>query len=55
MFAIVSPFWSLFDQKASTWVLQGKQMVIPEGWWLGWLVKEAGQMQAINPLSYNFV
>lgn len=50
VFAIVSPFWSLFDQKASTWVLQGKQMVMPEGWWLGWLVKEAGQMQAINPL-----
>jgi POT family proton-dependent oligopeptide transporter len=25
VFAIVSPFWSLFDQKASTWVLQGKR------------------------------
>lgn len=50
VFAIVSPFWSLFDQKASTWVLQGKQMVMPTDWWLGWLVREAGQMQAINPL-----
>ena len=23
VFALVTPFWSLFDQKASTWVLQG--------------------------------
>ena len=22
LFALVTPFWSLFDQKASTWVLQ---------------------------------
>jgi proton-dependent oligopeptide transporter, POT family len=52
VFAIVSPFWSLFDQKASTWVLQGKQMVVPHAlaWWPSWLVKEAGQMQALNPL-----
>lgn len=52
VFAIVSPFWSLFDQKASTWVLQGKQMVVPHEWalWPSWLVKEAGQMQALNPL-----
>ena len=52
IFAIVSPFWSLFDQKASTWVLQGKQMFVPHdlAWWPSWLVKEAGQMQALNPL-----
>jgi POT family proton-dependent oligopeptide transporter len=52
VFAIVSPFWSLFDQKASTWVLQGKTMAIPHDvwWWPSWLVKEAGQMQALNPL-----
>lgn len=52
IFAIVSPFWSLFDQKASTWVLQGKAMVLPhdEWWWPSWLVKDAGQMQALNPL-----
>lgn len=52
IFAIVSPFWSLFDQKASTWVLQGKTMVVPHelAWWPSWLVKEAGQMQALNPL-----
>jgi POT family proton-dependent oligopeptide transporter len=52
VFAIVSPFWSLFDQKASTWVLQGKTMMIPHEawWWPSWLVREAGQMQALNPL-----
>jgi len=51
VFAIVTPFWSLFDQKASTWVLQGKAMVMlaPDSW-LGWLVKEPAQMQALNPL-----
>jgi POT family proton-dependent oligopeptide transporter len=27
LFALVTPFWSLFDQKASTWVLQGSAMV----------------------------
>jgi POT family proton-dependent oligopeptide transporter len=26
LFALVTPFWSLFDQKASTWVLQGGTM-----------------------------
>jgi POT family proton-dependent oligopeptide transporter len=52
VFALTTPFWSLFDQKASTWVLQGKQMVVPQGewWWPGFLVKEASQMQALNPL-----
>jgi POT family proton-dependent oligopeptide transporter len=51
IFALVTPFWSLFDQKASTWVLQGNQMVmLPPGSWLGWLVKEPAQMQALNPL-----
>lgn len=51
IFALVTPFWSLFDQKASTWVLQGNQMVmLGPGSWLGWLVKEPAQMQALNPL-----
>ena len=52
VFALTTPFWSLFDQKASTWVIQGKEMVVPHGswWWPSWLVKEAGQMQALNPL-----
>ncbi len=43
IFALTTPFFSLFDQKASTWVLQGQQMTMP-----AWFT--ASQMQAINPL-----
>lgn len=43
LFALVTPFWSLFDQKASTWVLQGDVMTKPE-----WF--QSSQMQALNPL-----
>src|SRR5262249_42758054 len=43
LFALVTPFWSLFDQKASTWVLQANGMTKP--WWF-----EPSQMQALNPL-----
>ncbi|HEX5960982.1 MAG TPA: oligopeptide:H+ symporter [Rhodanobacteraceae bacterium] len=43
VFALVTPFWSLFDQKASTWVLQGAEMTKP-----GWF--HEAQMQALNPL-----
>ena len=52
IFALVTPFWSLFDQKASTWVLQGQTMRIPHEawWWPSWLVVTAGQMQALNPI-----
>lgn len=52
VFALTTPFWSLFDQKASTWVIQGKEMTVPHEawWWPSFLVKEAGQMQALNPL-----
>ncbi len=51
VFALTTPFWSLFDQKASTWIIQGREMVIPHdvGWWPSWLVKDAAQMQALNP------
>jgi POT family proton-dependent oligopeptide transporter len=42
-FALVTPFWSLFDQKASTWVLQATRMTRPT-----WF--EPSQMQALNPL-----
>lgn len=42
LFALVTPFWSLFDQKASTWVLQADQMSKP-----GWF--QSAQMQALNP------
>lgn len=43
LFALVTPFWSLFDQKASTWVLQADAMTKPS-----WF--ESSQMQALNPL-----
>lgn len=43
LFALVTPFWSLFDQKASTWVLQANAMSKPS-----WF--QSSQMQAINPL-----
>ncbi len=43
VFALVTPFWSLFDQKASTWVLQGAEMTKP-----GWF--HEAQMQALNPM-----
>ncbi|MCD7098743.1 oligopeptide:H+ symporter [Stenotrophomonas sp. MMGLT7] len=42
IFALTTPFFSLFDQKASTWVLQGQQMTMPS-----WFT--ASQMQALNP------
>jgi len=42
-FALVTPFWSLFDQKASTWVLAADVMTKPD-----WFVPS--QMQALNPL-----
>ena len=52
VFALVTPFWSLFDQKASTWILQGREMVMPhdQWWWPSWLVREPAQMQALNPI-----
>jgi POT family proton-dependent oligopeptide transporter len=42
VFALITPFWSLFDQKASTWILQADQMTKPE-----WF--HSAQMQALNP------
>jgi POT family proton-dependent oligopeptide transporter len=43
LFALVTPFWSLFDQKTSTWVIQAGAMAKPE-----WF--QPSQMQALNPL-----
>ncbi len=43
IFGLTTPFFSLFDQKASTWVLQGNDMLKPS-WFL------PSQMQALNPL-----
>jgi POT family proton-dependent oligopeptide transporter len=42
VFAFVSAFWSLFDQKATTWVLQADEMAKPR--WFS-----SAQMQALNP------
>lgn len=42
VFALVTPFWSLFDQKASTWVLTAKDMTKPS--WFS-----PAHMQALNP------
>ncbi|RYD14046.1 MAG: MFS transporter [Lysobacteraceae bacterium] len=52
VFALVTPFWSLFDQKASTWIIQGSAMRMPHDawWWPSWLVKSPAQMQALNPI-----
>ncbi len=52
VFAIVTPFWSLFDQKASTWVIQGNAMHMPSDvwWWPSGLVQAPAQMQALNPV-----
>jgi POT family proton-dependent oligopeptide transporter len=49
VFALVTPFFSLFDQKATEWVIQGKQMASPDVH-LGTLGFQATQMQAFNPL-----
>jgi POT family proton-dependent oligopeptide transporter len=43
LFALVTPFSSLFDQKASTWVIQAGDMTRPS-----WF--KPAQMQALNPL-----
>lgn len=42
LFMLVTPFWSLFDQKASTWVIQADSMTKPD-----WF--QPSQMQALNP------
>ena len=57
VFALVTPFWSLFDQKASTWIIQGREMVMPhdQAWWPTWLVTEPAQMQALNPIMVMLI
>ncbi len=46
VFAPVPFFWMLFDQKASTWVLQARSMDLQVGPW----TFEPSQLQFINPL-----
>ncbi|MGJ7914473.1 oligopeptide:H+ symporter [Massilia sp. LXY-6] len=51
VFALVTPFWSLFDQKASTWIVQANTMVRPTLSLFGSEFRfEPAQMQALNPL-----
>jgi POT family proton-dependent oligopeptide transporter len=51
IFALITPFYSLFDQKASTWIVQANAMVPVTfslfGETFTWL---PAQMQALNPL-----
>jgi len=50
VFALVTPFWSLFDQKASTWIVQANAMSTEVNL-LGWTFEVIpAQMQALNPL-----
>jgi POT family proton-dependent oligopeptide transporter len=51
VFALVTPFWSLFDQKASTWIVQANAMLRPTLSIFGSEFRfEPAQMQALNPL-----
>ncbi|WP_426190738.1 oligopeptide:H+ symporter [Massilia sp. DWR3-1-1] len=51
VFALVTPFWSLFDQKASTWIVQANAMTQPTLHWFGSeFTFQPAQMQALNPL-----
>lgn len=51
VFALVTPFWSLFDQKASTWIVQANAMMRPTLSLFGSEFRfEPAQMQALNPL-----
>jgi len=50
VFALVTPFWSLFDQKASTWIVQANAMTTQVSIF-GWSFEVIpAQMQALNPL-----
>jgi len=46
IFAAIPIFWALFDQKASTWVVQATQMNLN----VGSFRLEPSQLQALNPL-----
>ena len=51
VFALSTPFHSLFDQKASTWVVQANSMIAPTIDFFGNAFTFApAQMQALNPL-----
>ncbi len=50
VFAMVTPFWSLFDQKASTWVVQANSMVPTVDIFGTTFTILPAQMQALNPM-----
>ncbi|TFW16336.1 POT-type proton-dependent oligopeptide transporter [Duganella callida] len=51
VFALITPFWSLFDQKASTWIVQANSMESPLLSLFGWDFRLLpAQMQAVNPI-----
>jgi POT family proton-dependent oligopeptide transporter len=51
VFAMITPFWSLFDQKASTWIVQANSMDSPLLSIFGWeFTLLPAQMQAVNPI-----
>ncbi len=51
VFLMIIPFWSLYDQTASTWVLQGKEMQsIDLSWGNIKFSFGAEEMQSFNPL-----
>lgn len=51
VFAMITPFWSLFDQKASTWIVQANTMHSPLLSLFGWeFTLLPAQMQAVNPI-----
>jgi POT family proton-dependent oligopeptide transporter len=50
VFSLVTPFWSLFDQKASTWVVQANSMITTFSLFGSEFTLLPAQMQALNPL-----
>ena len=50
VFALVTPFWSLFDQKASTWIVQANSMTQTMSLFGNQFTFLPAQMQALNPL-----
>ncbi|MDP3672550.1 MAG: oligopeptide:H+ symporter [Telluria sp.] len=50
VFALVTPFWSLFDQKASTWIVQANAMIPTFSVFGAEFTLLPAQMQALNPL-----
>ena len=50
VFGLSTPFWSLFDQKASTWIVQAQAMVPTVAAFGTEFTILPAQMQALNPL-----